>query len=106
MRLIAQSSGEIEKPVKIEWQGKSGYFVSTSFMKDYVTMSYEIEKLNELLTIKDNLYKSLYTDYESFSKRQKSDKIVITALRITSEVLGVSLLGVTAGFFVYALVVR
>jgi len=75
-------------------------------MKDYVTMSYEIEKLNELLLIKDNLYKSLSTDFEAYTKNMKRDKLAITALRITSEVLGVSLLGVTAGFFVYALVVR
>ena len=106
MKLTAQSKDEIEKPVKIEYQGKSGYFVTSSFMKDYVTMSYEVEKLNELLTIKDNLYKSLYTDYETYTKRQKSDKIMIAALRISTEVLGVSLLGVIAGFAVYALVVR
>lgn len=105
-RLTAQSSGEIEKPVKIEWQGKQGYFVTNNFMRDYITMSYELDKVNELLVIKDNLYKSLYQDTFNFSQTQKADKIMITALRISTEVLGVSLLGVIAGFAVYALVTR
>lgn len=110
MRLTSQSKdeikSEIEKPIKIEYQGKQGYFVTSNFMRDYISMSYEIDKLNELLEIKDNLYKSLYTEYQTYTKNQSRDKIISTAWRITSEVLGVSLLGVISGFCVYALVVR